>query len=428
MFFLVLIIIFFYENFDAAEKKSIEQLSNNQKTLLYSVQQKVKKKQLDSAIKEINDFLIKFPSEKHYLIYLSKGNIYILKNQKDTAIKIFKKGLVLNPGSIELTNNIAELYYEKKDFQKAADYFIITSENQKIPKKNILLLIASCYLNDENYISALETFKKGAYYYGDALEFKQGIIECLLSLERYDDALPICKQILKKHPFKKDIRLFLSQLYIQTEEYKNAIYELKKMVFLYQADKKIYLTLADLYSYFGMYNETINNYVIIEKSEMLGYKDLLTIAKAYYYSYKNIQALKYLDKALKLKPTKEILKLKCKIFFDNNQYTLALNVLKKIKKMQKMDGEIYYLFGLTYLQLNYYEKSEEQFHNAKLFENYKDKSLARIGDIKYYKGNIPQALAFYSQAYKLNPLEKEYSKMIKILQAENNESKNYLNN
>lgn len=397
---------------------STESLTYEQNQLLYNVQKNLEDNNYDSAIKEINDSLKTEAVKEHYLIYMALGNAYSLKNNIKQAENSYEKGLTLNPNATLLRNNLGRLYFENEKYYKAANQFIHIISDQKFPEKNYLLLIASSYLNENNYLAALETFKNAVFYYPDDYDFRYGIIQTLFYLDRADEALPVCKDTIKLYPVNNELRLLLAQLYIQSEEYLKALQTLEYIVYTGHSTKEIYLSLSDLYSYFGMYEETVLNYQKILETGNITFQDYYHLANAYYMGYNNEKALEYIEKSLQTEKNSEAFLMKGKLLFEFEKYNEALETFIEAKKISTNSGELLYMLGLTYLHLNNYTKAEENFRTAKMFDNYRHQALARLGDIKYYSADIPQALEYYYDAFKENPTNTEYQKMVEFLQTE----------
>jgi tetratricopeptide (TPR) repeat protein len=423
IFLIVTVVIFalnVYANKKNIDEYSTDSLTYEQNQLLYNVQKIIEDNNYDSAIIEINNYLKTESSKEHYLIYLSLGNAYSAINEFEHSQNAYNKGLKLKTNSIHIRNNLGRLYFENGEYYKAANQFIHIISLQSFPEKNYLFLIASSYLNSENYLAALEAFKKAVFYYPDDYDFRYGIIQTLFYLDRAVEALPVCLDTINLYPDNNELRLLLSQLYIQSNDYINALKTLEFIVYTGHSTKEIYLTLSDLYSYFGMYEETVYYYEKILNENNVGFEDYYRLANAYYMGYNNEKALEYINKSLQIDMNMESFFMKGKLLFELEKYEEALDTFKQAKKIFTNNGELFYLLGLTYLNLNNYIKAEETFRTAMMFDNFRHQSLARLGEIKYYSGNIQQALEYYYEAYKENPTNTEYQKMLEFFQTELN--------
>jgi len=79
-----------------------------------------KKGQLDLAIKEYESASKKLP-----LGYLYLGNIYFQKNDFDKAEKCYRKGIAKDPRNSDNYNNLAWLYYTKRENLEEAENLAI---------------------------------------------------------------------------------------------------------------------------------------------------------------------------------------------------------------------------------------------------------------------------------------------------------------
>jgi len=77
-----------------------------------------KKGELDNAIKEYDRASKKLP-----IAYLYLGNIYFQKNELDDAEKYYRKAIKKNPENADAYNNLAWLYFTKRENLDEAEKF-----------------------------------------------------------------------------------------------------------------------------------------------------------------------------------------------------------------------------------------------------------------------------------------------------------------
>lgn len=378
LFFLLVIFIF---NFSILFSK---ELNSKQNELLFNVQTYMDANKYDTAINIILTFL-EDKNYEHHKIYLALGNAYYIQNNFEKAENAYIKGLSLSHNNELLRNNLGRLYFENQQYYNSAEQFRHIISKQKIPDKNLLLLIAYSYNNENNYIAALETFKKGIFYFPENLDFRFGIIQTLFYLDRIKEALPICKDTLRIHPDNHELRLLLAKLYISNYEYIKAIETLKVLYYTNKGTKEIYLTLADLYSYYGMYDETIYFYTKILSEDDISYRDYFRLANAYFMTFKNEKSLKFVNKGIAVEKNSDIILLKLKILYELEKYNEAIETINLEKQYLNNTGELFYLKGLIYLKLGDYKNAKKYFRSAKIFDDYRKQSTARLKELNLKK-------------------------------------------
>ncbi len=91
-----------------------------------------KKGEIDNALKEY-----KLASKKHPLAYLYMGNIYFQKNDFDEAESAYRKTIKKDSDNSDAYNNLAWLYYTKKENLNEAEELALKAIELNPSKKEI---------------------------------------------------------------------------------------------------------------------------------------------------------------------------------------------------------------------------------------------------------------------------------------------------
>ena len=91
-----------------------------------------KKGELDNALKEY-----KLASKKLPLAYLYIGNIFFQKNDFDEAESAYKEAIDKDPQNADAHNNLAWLYYTKKEKLDEAESLALKAIELNPPKKDL---------------------------------------------------------------------------------------------------------------------------------------------------------------------------------------------------------------------------------------------------------------------------------------------------
>ncbi len=86
----------------------------------------------DNALKEYEKASKKLP-----VAYLYMGNIHFLRNEYKTAEDLYKKAIKKDPLNADAHNNLAWLYYTRKDNLKEAEKLAVTALELNPAKKDI---------------------------------------------------------------------------------------------------------------------------------------------------------------------------------------------------------------------------------------------------------------------------------------------------
>ncbi|MEW6675743.1 MAG: tetratricopeptide repeat protein [Nitrospirota bacterium] len=91
-----------------------------------------KKGELDNALKEYKE-----ASEKLPVAYLYMGNIYLQKNEFDEAELYYKKAIKKDPKNADAYNNLAWLYFIKREYLDEAEILSLKAIELNPSKRNI---------------------------------------------------------------------------------------------------------------------------------------------------------------------------------------------------------------------------------------------------------------------------------------------------
>ena len=148
----------------------------------------------DESIKQFDIALRK--DQKYVNAYINKGiSLYYLKKTDDALLSL-NKGLEIKHDWIGY-NTIGTIYLEQNNWNKAIEMFslaLIYSDYDSKPYSNLSL----AYYNDQNYENALNVVEEGLNKHKDYLPLLIQKSAILTKLKKLEDAISICKYILKQ--------------------------------------------------------------------------------------------------------------------------------------------------------------------------------------------------------------------------------------
>ena len=178
------------------------------------------------------------------------------------------------------------------------------------------------------------------------------LIESAKLDEDYDAVIKYCIKLIELDPSDLATRLYLAQLYIEKEEYKKALKELKNINSSLDSYPKLQYFFSKLYLLTGDMDQaiTLAQKEVQENPSLIdGYLLLGDIHK----QKKELgKAQKYFFKANQIDPTSVDAQLGLAyVAFMNDQYDMALDYYKKASERDPNRPEIYKLLGDAYRKL-----------------------------------------------------------------------------
>lgn len=240
-------------------------------------------------------------NDKEAKTFFELGYAYENLSKNDDALVNYKKTLDLYPLYYDAAMKVGNIYYDKKDYQPALDYYLKYLKSDDID--NFYYYRAGWCCNDlEKYNDALTYLEQ---YTPDNAEDNakkyEEIAYSYYSLEKNDDAIANYKKALEYSPDHGTSLRGLGNVYYDTEDYDEAQKYFEQAI---QGDeensKNCYYKLGWIYNDKEQYDDAID---VLKKAveydaEDAGNREELGFA--YYMTEKNQEALVQLKKAVEL--------------------------------------------------------------------------------------------------------------------------------
>jgi len=125
------------------------------------------------------------------------------------AIEVLERNRRKIQNQRSLDNILISVYQNAGQYPRAIALLqkILEHTSNREHKAHILWQIANCYLKQEDYKKAYQTFREVLKLHPDNIPAKRNVALCLLKQERYDEAEKILKQILDTSPDTKSVEL-----------------------------------------------------------------------------------------------------------------------------------------------------------------------------------------------------------------------------
>jgi len=157
---------------------------------------------------------------------LTLGRLYKATNQPAKAEELFKKLLNDDPTSRSALANLAQLYFDRGDYDQAIDLL------QKIPESamdpSLLGMLGYAYLQTHDFAKAIAAYEKGLALEPDNLDLRRVYAEGLMSAGKTAEARVELEKILRLEPQDGSTYMRLAQLDRQEGRFDQARQELER--------------------------------------------------------------------------------------------------------------------------------------------------------------------------------------------------------
>ncbi len=339
---------------------------------------------INKAIFLLEKFSKENKAKNTYYVDFLLGNCFLMLDQnkadksgkgtlKDQYVRkaalSYENTVMKNPDFSSAWTNLAKCRYDLEQMDRAGKAFIKAYETNKDKKPDALYYASTCYFLNKNYKKALEIFNKLLKTHPDKikLEWKETFVNILFSLNRYKQALPWIEDLAENFKGKKkkrwqEILLYqymslnmpekalkfanfltrtdplepkwwksLTHIYLNGDNYDKGLESLIIYSFLKPLSQQETSLMADLYLacdiplkaaefYQKWLNKELVNYSKKKNQTDHIYSKIKSISNAYIQGFQNDNALRWIDKGLKLKKDPMLLKIKADILYEKKQY------------------------------------------------------------------------------------------------------------
>jgi len=305
-----------------------------------------------------------------------RAMVYSTQTKYNLALKDIKKAIEQNPQDSEFYTISGEIYFRQEEYNLALKDFLKAKE-LKSENSDTYHYLGLIYMDQYEYALAIENFDKAI-----SLDSKNK-----LSSFFKDE----CYVKMKKNEH-------LQQKTLETEQITKGFPYLDRGMF-YVENNKIDLAIKDFIKY-----------IQVEPKKAIGY---FWLAVTHHKQNKNISALSYFNKSIKLSETTKyyldvIYHGRGKFFTDIKQYNAAINDFTKAINLNNNNEDFYISRANTYMIIKNYVAAIKDFDKAIEINKDNDHSFYRRGLANFELDDYDKAIKDFSKAIELNPCYSDY--------------------
>ncbi|MCB0308982.1 MAG: tetratricopeptide repeat protein, partial [Bdellovibrionales bacterium] len=187
----------------------------------------IKMGELDLAMSILNRRIIERPDNDYYRAKV--GQIFMLKNQPDLALKRLKEAYEMNPRSYEANLYMGVIYKLHYRNPNQAIKFLEAALNVKPEEVDAGLMLAELYLEQDKTVSATVLLEKLIRIHPHHVELKLRLGDAFYRHENYASAKAAYSKVIEIIPDHLEAHEGLAKVYIQQGDVTEALAELDKV-------------------------------------------------------------------------------------------------------------------------------------------------------------------------------------------------------
>ncbi len=252
--------------------------------------------------------------------YIENGYAFIEMRRTDDAKASFTKAYELQPNNGKVIKELATLYYNYRQWDKAIEFIGKCSDCTDRDK-----LIGLCNYEKENYMEAEKYLLKALSSNSNDAIINYTLARNYMEMDAYKKAVPYFEKAVSLDATKSNWAYELGLLYYNNNNFRSAVIAFEN------AQKAGYTTSND-------FNENYGYALLYSGQFAKGEEKLLDIYKK--------------------KGNKELLREIAQIMYEQKQYERSLDYAQKLLELDAKDGKALYQAGLTFIKLGKKDKGQ----------------------------------------------------------------------
>lgn len=174
------------------------------------------------------------------------ANLYFQQSNLEEAEKYYAKAIEKFPDFRRAHKNLGLLSVQKQDYDKALKHLSRAVELGEHDGRNYGLM-GYAYLSRENYLAAEEAYRDAIQQQPDSRDWKLGLAQALLAMERYPEVISLMDTMINEEPGNTTLWMLQSNAYLSQGEAEKAAVNLEMIRALGKAKRESLFLLGDIY-------------------------------------------------------------------------------------------------------------------------------------------------------------------------------------
>lgn len=359
-----------------------QQLSPEERRVVYLAQQSIKAKKFAEAQSELLSFMERRGDDVHYLVPYTLGNALALGGRNKEALTYYRKAAERNPEDDGVWLNMGAVCYDLGRFAEAGRFMSKAYGLMKEKEPELLYQAAVCFIKGKQPKQALARLKRICDAGGGAVksEWIEAQVDVYMQLGRNREALSTLQRLLGRKGNKPRLWKLLAHVHMKEKEYGNAAAAFKTYLDLSESNREDVTRLGDLYRLAGLpllaareYERALQWYADED--------DYKKIASAYLAAHRPDKAAHALTLGIEKQPSAGLCRMLGSIQYNEGKYREAFEAFRQSLNIDPGDGGAALLMGYCALQLNNTREAVKAFESAACFSQQRSaaqKALAQI--------------------------------------------------
>jgi len=370
----------------------------------------VQQDQIPQAVTALRDYMNK-NAEYSAALDFTLGNLYFQENQLKEGAAAYQAAVKKFPTFSRAYENLGRIAVMSGDYETARQYLVQALELGG-PKSDLYGLLGYSYLNLEKPSSALVAYDSASLLDPASKDWQLGRAQALVQSQRYDEAIPLLKELVNEDVTARNLVLSISNAYLDKGEYLMSALYLELLNRSGNANNSSLLLLGDIYMNENLPALALPVYkqAMASASDRLPLTSAMRVARIYVERGLNDSAQSVVADVERIYAGDlsesnriELLNLKSRMSLAQGKTDEAREYLQEIIDVEPMNGDALVTLANLYWQLNDYASAQHYFTRARDVASVKFKALLDNGRMLVEQSEYREAAKLLASAYDLNP-------------------------
>ncbi|MFM7102256.1 MAG: tetratricopeptide repeat protein [Verrucomicrobiota bacterium] len=347
--------------------------------------------------------------EASALFDFTLGNILFQSDDLTNAIVRFEAALAKFPDFRRAQKNLGLAQLRAGNYEAAIKPLSRTASLGGADSKTYGLL-GFAQMNLQRYASAEAAYRQALLFEPDNLDFRLGLVKCLIAQASYDGALALLDELIRQFPDRDTLWALQANVFIQKDQPARATVNFEILRRMGKATAAQLFTLGDLYLAQEIKDLALKAYLDgIEKdgganpAKALRAAELLVARGALPEAGQVMARLQASPTPLAGPEELRLMKLEARAAFAAGRGEEAIAVLERIAERNPLDGEALLLAGDHYARHGQREKALLRYESAGRLEGFEADALLKQAQLKVQGQKYAEAVELLRKAQKARP-------------------------
>ncbi len=340
---------------------------------------------------------------------LTLGNIYLESGQTEASIAMFERAVEKFPSFRRAWRSLGMAQIRQQKWLSASTSLsrAISLGAQDGPTYG---LYGFALLSLDRAASAETAYRMALMFQPDLLDWKLGLVRCVLKQQKAAEAVAVCEEIIRQNPDRTEFISLQSEGYLALKENKKATENIEFIARLGFAKTSDLNRLGDIYLFEKDTSLALSAYkralesgnfeapTVIAQAENLSMQGGLSEA-----SELIREARKVSDGKLAKEDESRLLKLEARLAVSAGKADESVAMLQRVVEINPLDGSALMLLGQHYLDKNDNPKATNYFERASKIKDQESPASLRLAQMHLSSNKLADALPLLKRSNELKP-------------------------